>query len=124
MRTTLLKLNELPPARDALKSDQLFRFQDVLDDPGTRHAINVFLTVLDRGDVLVGTIFGSALDIPGIVPACLALAGDASFIKAAKGNSRLRKLLGMLLRIRLADLGLRPRGRKGMVSRWTNAFQM
>lgn len=124
MKSAYVRMREIPLAREALKSGEIFRFQDVLDDPAARGAIDAFLTVLDRPDVLFGIVVASALEVPGMVPVCLALADDNAFNRAVKGKSRLRKLLGLLLRVRLADLGLQPRGRKGMVSRWTDAFQL
>src|SRR5262249_46188007 len=123
-KPSYIRMREIPPARTALKSDEIFRFQDVLDDSAAKASINAFLGVLDRPDVLFGIVLASALDVPGIVPVCMALIADNAFNRAAKADSRLRKLLGLLLRVRLADLGLQPRGRKGMVSRWTDAFQL
>lgn len=124
MKASRIKIAEIPPAKVALKSDELFRFQDVLDDPAAKGAIDAFLVALDRPDVLIGIVVASTLDVPGIVPVSLALADDHAFVRDVKADSRLRKLLGLLLRVRLADIGLQPRGRKGMVSRWTDAFQL
>ena len=124
MKSAYIRMLEIPSAKTTLRSEEIFRFQDVLDEKAAKEAINAFLAALDRPDVLFTIVVGSALDVPGVVPVCLALADDDAFNKAVKGDSRLRKLLGLLLRVRLADLGLRPRGRKGMVSRWTDAFKL
>lgn len=124
MKMARIEIADIPQARTALKSDEIFRFQDVLDDRVAKKAIDAFLAALDRPDVLIGVVVASSLDVPGMVPVCLALGDDYAFLRAVKADSRLRKLLGLLLRVRLADLGLRPRGRKGMVSRWTDAFQL
>src|SRR5262249_38051735 len=124
MKSSYMRMRDIPPAKGVLKSDQIYRFRDVLDDSAAKGAIDAFIGTLDRPDVLIGIVVASALEVPGIVPVCMALADDNSFQRAVKADTRLRRLLGLLLRVRLADLGLQRRGRKGMVSRWTDAFQL
>jgi hypothetical protein len=48
-------MRDISPASRALKSGEIFRFRDVLDDPNAKWAIDVFLSVLDKPDVPLKT---------------------------------------------------------------------
>lgn len=108
------------PVKTLLADPELAKFRKVLTS--TAPEVKGFLEALDRPDVVVGMILSPAFDVPGIVPACLALKGNKAFETAIAGNDYLKKCLGAITKARAMSLGLAPTGRKGRVGHWVPGF--
>jgi hypothetical protein len=108
------------PIRDLLVDPELRKFRKVLVKPAP--AVVAFLDALDRPDVAISMILAPIFDVPGIVPAGIALKGDKTFAAAIEGNDLLKKCLGAVTKVRAKSLGLAPTGRKGRVGHWIPGF--
>src|SRR5438045_3558105 len=106
--------------KSLLADPELAKFRRVLTSSAPE--VKRFLEALDRPDVVVGMILSTAFDVPGIVPACLALKGNTVFETAIAGNDYLKKCLGAVTKARAMSLGLAPTGRKGRVGHWMPGF--
>jgi hypothetical protein len=111
---------DYPPIRTLLDDPELAKFRKFLTSPSPE--VKAFLDALDRPDVVVGMMLTPAFDVPGIVPACLALKGNKAFEMAIGKDDYLKKCLGALTKTRARSLGLAPTGRKGRVGHWMSAF--
>ena len=111
---------DFPPIRTLLDDPELAKFRKFLTNPAPE--VKAFLDALDRSDVAVGMMLTPAFDVPGIVPACLALKGNKTFEAAIGKDDYLKKCLGALTKTRARSLGLAPTGRKGRVGHWMSAF--
>lgn len=109
-----------PPVRSLLGDPELAKFRKFLTSPSQE--VKAFLDALDRPDVVVGMMLTPAFDVPGIVPACLALKGNKAFETAIGKDDYLKKCLGALTKTRARSLGLAPTGRKGRVGHWMPGF--
>jgi|SRR5579862_2923589 len=109
-----------PPVRSLLDDPELAKFRKLLTGPFPE--VKAFLEALDRPDVVVGMMLTPAFDVPGIVPACLALKGNKAFETAIGKDDYVKKCLGALTKTRARSLGLAPTGRKGRVGHWMSAF--
>ena len=108
------------PIRTLLDDPELAKFRKFLTGPSPE--VKAFLDALDRPDVAVGMMLTSVFDVPGIVPACLALRGNKAFETAIGEDDYLKKCLGALTKTRAKSLGLAPTGRKGRMGHWMSEF--
>jgi hypothetical protein len=111
---------EYYPVATLLADPELAKFRKVLTSAAPE--VKEFLEALDRPDVVMGMLLSPAFDVPGIVPACLALKGNKIFENAIARNDYLKKCLGAITKARAISLGLVPTGRKGRVGHWMPGF--